>query len=75
MPKVPKQHIKKAFAKDHRNLKLTDGAVTAIYLDYLLFLKRLSQRAEELAIMNREKTIGSDHFREASELVLKEFTA
>ena len=30
MPKVPKQHIKKAFAKDHRNLKLTDGAVTAV---------------------------------------------
>ena len=31
MPKVPKQHIKKAFAKDHRNLKLTDGAITAVF--------------------------------------------
>lgn len=30
MPKVPKQHIKKAFGKNHQTLKLSDGAITAV---------------------------------------------
>ena len=39
-----------------------------IYLDYVLFLKRLTKRAEELAIRDREQNVSPDHFREAAEV-------
>ena len=30
MPKVPKSYIKKAFSKKHKDLKLSDEAITAV---------------------------------------------
>ena len=34
----------------------------------MLFLKRLTKRAEELAIRDREQNVSPDHFREAAEV-------
>ncbi|KAM7458427.1 hypothetical protein BLSTO_00807 [Blastocystis sp. subtype 1] len=75
MPKTPKQQIKKVLGRNNRSFRITDGAVTAVYLDYVLFIKRLTKRAEELAAASKEPVVSSDHFREAAELVLKEFNA
>lgn len=38
-------------------------------MDYILFIKRLTKRAEELAAANKEPVVTSDHFKEAAEVV------
>ena len=78
MPKVPKQPIKKAFARNHKTTRISDAAITAvgfvvnfeqqIYLDYILFVKRLTKKAEEIAIENKDPIIEGDYFKEAAEV-------
>ena len=75
MPKVPKQSIRRSLSKRHKNIRINDTAITAVYLDYVLFVKRLTQKAEEIAILNKEPIVNVDHFREAAKVVLREFRA
>ena len=79
MPKVPKQPIKKALSRNHKTTRISDAAITAVnsllirnlqvYLDYVLFVKRLTQRAEEIAIENKDPMIQGDYFKEAAEVI------
>ena len=41
-----------------------------MYLDYVLFVKRLTQKAEEIAILNKEPIVNVDHFRDAAKVLL-----
>ncbi|CDO55637.1 conserved hypothetical protein [Geotrichum candidum] len=69
----PKSTFKRSIKEYSDGAPLTKNADALLYLDYVLFLKSLIQKAEEEAADSNEKQISRRHIEKHIQDTLREF--
>ncbi|XP_033645175.1 inner kinetochore subunit wip1-like [Asterias rubens] len=69
--KFPRCKIKTILKKTQPNVRLGKNVDILVFLDYMMFLKRLSTEANVAAQEQKENTLSADHINSVLKDVLK----